>query len=257
MKDYKLGIQIHSVREAFAEDPAATLKRVREIGYTGVELTISQCAGRPAEFFRQALKDADLECYGMLTSWSDVQDDKIDETIAYNNAMGSGFLVIGSVPKKLVSTESDAMAAIAKMNDIYNRLSAQGIVTGYHNHDSDHTNIVGGKSFFEHVFDNTPEGFVMLLDTGNALAGGCESIPALKKYPNRSPYLHIKGYSEEKGYLAYIGQDDFDWPAVIRCALDVGGAKVFDVEFGKRADYDPFERAADGFRVVSSILADM
>lgn len=257
MNNIKLGIQIHSVREDFAKDPITTLKRVREMGYTGVELTTSQCAGKPAEFFKQALADAGLECYGMLTSWGDVQDDKIDDTIAYNNALGSGFMVIGSVPQNLVSSESDAMAAVKKMNDIYNRLSAQGIVTGYHNHASDHTNVINGKPFFEYVFDNTPEGFVMLLDTGNALAGGCESIPALNKYPNRTPYLHIKGYSKEMDYLAYIGRDDFDWPAVIRCALDVGGAKVFDIEFGKRSDYDPFERAADAYRVVSSILADM
>ena len=41
----------------------------------------------------------------------------------------------------------------------------------------------------------------------------------LKKYPGRSRVLHIKWYSKEKKYLAYIGQDDFDWESVIRCAI--------------------------------------
>jgi len=254
MADIKLGLQAYSVREAFEADPFDTLKKVRAIGYTGVEITLAAIKHHGVDKVKAALAEAGLECYGILTGWSDMSDEKLADTIKTNGDLGSEFLVIGSVPSSQVTNIDEVNAAVARMNEVTKLLREQGVVTGYHNHCGDHTNIIDGKSFFEHIFDNTPEDFVMLLDTGNALEAGVESIPTINKYPNRSPYLHIKGYSKEKGYLAYIGDDDFDWKATIECAIKVGGAKVFDVEFGKRGDYDPFERAESAFKVVSEIL---
>lgn len=261
MTEYKLGIQAHSVREAFAEDPVATMKRIKEMGYTGIEIPMGavtsmneDLTGRTAEFYKKALEDNGLECYGLLTSWENVRPENIEKTIQYNKEIGSPFLVIGSVPEKLVKTMDDVDKTIEYMKEVQKKINAEGIVTGYHNHDSDFFNVIEGKTFFEHIFDNTPEDFVMLLDTGNAKAAGYDAIELLNKYPGRSPFLHIKGYSEKEGYLAYIGQDDFDWEKVIECSLKVGKSVVFDVEFGQRGEYDPFERAESNFKVVKNIL---
>ena len=240
MADVRIGLQIHSVREAFAADPAGTLKQVAAMGYEGVEF--AGLTGS-AESYRTALADAGLSCFGRLIGWKDVQPDTIRETLAYDRELGSPFIIIGSVPTALVSTPEDAQEAVSYMCELQKIITDEGFITGYHNHDSDFFNVVAGKPFFEHVFDNTPDEFVMLLDTGNALGAGYPSIGLLEKYPNRSPFLHIKGYSKAKAYLAYIGDDDFDWPAVIRCAIETGGARTFSIEFGARGDYDPFERA--------------
>lgn len=264
MKEIKLGLQLYSVREAFAEDPIKTLKRVKEMGYTGVEFPMGAITDanegltdQSAAFYKNALEEIGLECYGILASWRHLQPDTIQETIKFNKEVGSSFLVIGSVPTELVSNIDDAKKEIAYMRELHKMLNAEGIVTGYHNHDSDFFNVVEGKTFFEHVFDNTPEDFVMLLDTGNARAGGFDSIELLKKYPGRSPFFHIKGHSDKDGYLACIGQDDFDWEKVIDCAINIGGAKVFDIEFGQRGDYDPFERAETSLNVIKGILEKM
>ena len=92
MKEIKLGLQVHSVREAFAEDPIGTLKRIKEMGYTGVEIPMGAITNanegltaKSAEFYKKALEDAGLECYGILTSWEAVQPDHIEQTIRYNN----------------------------------------------------------------------------------------------------------------------------------------------------------------------------
>lgn len=263
MEQYKLGLQIHSVREAFAEDPLSTLRRVKDMGYHGVEFPLGAItaanegvADRPAEYYRELLERMGLECYGILTSWSAVQADRLEETLAFNDALGSPFLVIGSVPTAQVATMEQVRASIDTMKEVLTAINARGIVTGYHNHDSDFFHKVEGKTYFEHVFDAMPPEFVMLLDTGNAAAGGFDPIGLLEKYPHRSPFLHVKGHSAEKGYLAWIGQDDIDWKKLIAVAKTVGDSTVFDLEFGQRADYDPFERAEDGFRVLSEILGN-
>lgn len=253
MDTVRVGLQIHSLREDFAEKPAETLARIAEMGYEGVEFTLGSIRSDPARF-RELLAANGLACFGCLTGWQDVQPESIAETIACNRALGSPFIVIGSVPTKLVSTPAEVGQVIAQMGVVQRAIQAEGFATGYHNHDSDFTHVVGGKTFFEQVFDATDEDFVMLLDTGNALAAGFESIPLLEKYPRRSPFLHIKGFSQEKRYLAYIGEDDFDWPAVIRCAIAVGGARTFSIEFGARGDYDPYERAQTSLNRVRAYL---
>jgi len=259
----KIGLQLHAVREAFAEDPIATLQRVREMGYTGVEIPRGAITNANegltaagAEFYRKAIENAGLECYGILTSWRDVQPDRLQETIDYNLALNSPFLVIGSVSTKLLPDLEAVKRSVEYMCQVQKQINRCGIITGYHNHDSDFFHVIDDKTYFEHVFDNTPSDFVMLLDTGNAQAGGGDSIALLNKYPNRSPFLHIKGYSKAQGYLAWIGQDDLDWPAVCDCAIRTGGAAVFDVEFGQRGNYDPFERAQAAYNVISAILRD-
>lgn len=110
MKNIKLGLQVHSVREAFAENPEETLRRIKEMGFTGVEIPMDAVKSAnggltkmPVSYYKKLLEEIGLECYGILTSWADVQPDKIQETIAYNKELGSSFLVIGSVPRDLVS----------------------------------------------------------------------------------------------------------------------------------------------------------
>ena len=250
----KLGIQTHSVREDFAADPQKTLKRLKEIGFEGVEIALSPASALPATFYKAALAEAGLACFGILVEWKDVQPDTLSATIAYAKEVGTDFIVIGSVPVPLVSTREDAMKAVDYMREVMKEVTPHGIAIGYHNHDSDFTSVVDGKPFFEYVFDGAPEDFIMLLDTGNAKAGGYDPEALLRKYPHRSPYLHIKGYSEKKKYLAYIGEDDLDWERIIDLAVSVGDSRVFNIEFGARADYVPFERAESGFRFVSEIL---
>lgn len=261
MKDVKIGIQLYSLMPEFEADPEKTLADIKEMGYTGVEFPMFMLRSKddptnrkPAARYREMLEKAGLECYGLLVSWIDVQPDIIDGTIEYCKELGSPFLIIGSVPRDLVSDLESANKAIDYMFELQKKINAAGLPTGYHNHDSDFFNVIEGKTFFEHIFDRAPEDFIMLLDTGNAHAGGANSFELLNKYRHRSPYFHIKGYSKEKGYHAYVGKDDYNWAALVDLAVNVGGAQIFDVEFGSRADYDPYDRAKFSRDVIYDIL---
>ena len=260
----KIGLQLHSLREDFKADPARTLYTIREMGYTGVEMPIGSVTQMKeglgelsAAAYRRMFKEADLECYGVLASWDLVGEENLERTIAYNLELGSPFLVIGAVPENLLVDEATADRAVEHMNRIIEPIKAAGLITGYHNHASDFENTPGGYSFYERVLNNTPQEFVMLLDTGNAMAGGGDCYSLFEKYPARSPFLHIKGYSAKEDYLANIGSDDFDWPRLLRLAYEVGGARTVSVEFGKRGDYVPAERAARLLKTLHAMLDEI
>lgn len=261
VSDIKIGLQLHSVRESFQEDEVAALRQIKEMGYSGVEFvygTLPADQGgllrHTAEYYREAMKKTDMECYGVLVAWENLQPDKLQHTIGYCRTLGSPSVIIGSVTPDHISTIKEVREAISYMNQINEVCKGNHMISGYHNHASDFTHVVDGKTFFEHVFDNTPEDFMMVLDTGNAMDGGFDSIELLKKYPERSQILHMKGYSQEKKYLAYIGQDDFNWEALTHCAVETGKAQILNVEFGLRGDYDPFERARSSYDVLRHIL---
>ena len=248
----RLGLEIYSLREAFSENPDDTIRKVAEMGYESIEF--AGLMKESAEYYRERITEAGLDCSGWIVSWNELQGDELAKTIDYNRRLGSPVIIIGSVPVALVKTESEISGVIGRMLDIKKAVESAGFKTGYHNHDSDFFHVVAGKPLFEHFFDNTPEDFLMILDTGNAMAGGYDPVRALKRYPGRSTYVHIKGYSKEKGYLAYIGEDDINWEKLIRIAINVGGASSFSVEFGKRGDYDPFERAAVSYDRIRNLL---
>ncbi len=242
MSKYKLGLQMHAVREDFAENPAQTLKKVAAMGYNGVEFHYPALNRTPEEY-NQMLADAGIECYGTLVSWPDLQPDKLAETMEKHRKIGTNKIIIGSVQPTVLDSEPDMpKKVVAYMNELYEILTREGFMTGYHNHDHDFTYTYNGQTFFEYVMDNTPKGFLMVLDTGNAYAGGGDPLALLKKYPDRTPILHIKGYSKASGYTTPVWESDLDWDSIIAQATE-HGAEFLDIEFGARSDYIPLERA--------------
>lgn len=261
MKDVKIGIELYSLMPEFLAEPEETLAKIKAMGYTGVEFPMFMVRSKeeptvrkPAAMYREMMKKAGLECYGLLVSWIDVQPDIIDSTIEYCKELGSPFLIIGSVPRDNVPDAESANKAIDYMFELQKKINAAGLPTGYHNHDSDFFNVIDGKTFFEHIFDRASEDFIMLLDTGNAHAGGASSFELLKKYPHRSPYFHIKGYSEAEGYRAFVGRDDYDWKALLELAATTGDAKIFNIEFSTKEDIDSWERARFSLEAVEKAM---
>jgi len=113
---------------------------------------------------------------------------------------------------------------------------------------------VGDKTFYEYVMENTPQDFMMVLDTGNVQDANGDPIELVRKYPGRTPTAHIKGYSQEKKYLTPVWESELDWDVFFPLVLNEGGAKIFDIEFGSRGGYDPIERAAQSAKWLKEML---
>lgn len=243
MQDIKLGLQVYAVREAFAEDPVATLKRVADMGYQGVELNYWTMNHEP-QFYVDALKEAGLACFSCMAVWKNLQPDALDQTIRTCKVLGAPSMVIGAVDAtRLKEDPAYPKEAVDYMNYLLERLEKEGIRTGYHSHDMDSMKVEGEKSFYESVFENTPERFSMVMDTGNTQAGGDDPLKLMKQFPGRSPILHLKGYSKQTDYVTPMWESEMDWPALLTTAIDQCNTRTMIIEFGKRGDYEPFEWA--------------
>ena len=181
-----IALEMYSVRKEFTENPLATMKAVKAMGYEGVEF-----AGDPQftpEFYAGLLKETGLVCCGWHTPWARVQPDKLADTIRLNQAVGNKYIII---PWLKAESHQDWLTKAAEMNALADKLAPYGFRCGYHNHAHEFQPL-DGKAPWDSYMGNTYKRVVMQLDTGNALSGGADIMGTLNKYPGRCQTIHLK-----------------------------------------------------------------
>lgn len=255
MEKIKLGLQIHALREAFAEDHADTLAKIAKMGYEGVELNYWTFQQEP-EVYARSLKENGLECLGCMFLSRNFQD--IDKIVHAGQVLGTDSAVISGLDAQRIREDAGyPPQAVEQMLAMQAKMKAVGIRTGYHSHDVDSKRLEDGRSFYEYVMDSTPSDFSMVIDTGNTMGGGDDPIALLKKYPGRTPVLHLKGYGKKDDYTTPVWDSEVDMEQLLTIALDECGTRTIIIEFGKRGDYEPFERAEKSLVWLRALLKKM
>jgi len=239
-----IGLELYSVRHDLAEDAAATIKAVAAMGYEGVEF-----AGPPqheAAELRKMLDDNGIVCCGWHTPFALVQDDKLEETIAFNRTLGNPHIIVPGIPAELRQSRDDWLKLADVFNALADKLAPHGMKTGYHNHNIEFTEL-DGEQPWDTLFGHTNAGVIMQLDTGNAASGGGDCVAILERYPGRAGTVHLKPYHAEKGaedrragFQPVIGDDTLPWDDIFRLCETTGGTEWYIVEYESDA-YPPLE----------------
>jgi sugar phosphate isomerase/epimerase len=244
MSNTPIALQLYSVRHDLDRDIRATLNAVADMGYDGVEF-----AGAPkhsAKDLRELLDELGLACCGWHTPFDLLQDDKLDETVAFNKTLGNSYLIVPGIPEHLRRSRADWLDLAVFFNKLAGKLEPHDMATGYHNHFIEFQPL-DGEPPWDTLFGNTKENVIMQLDMGNALYGGGDVIAILKRYPGRAVTVHLKSYSREAGkndpmlgYRPLIGDDDVPWEGVFQVCETTGGTQWYIVEYESDA-YPPLE----------------
>ncbi|MEO6723848.1 MAG: sugar phosphate isomerase/epimerase [Blastocatellia bacterium] len=220
-----LAVQLWSFRNDFKKDVPGTLKRVRQLGFTHVEL--AGYYGMTAEQFRAELDKADLKAISMHIEYK-VARDKIDEVI--RDAKVLGVQDVGVPWIKSPFTKQDCLQAIQVFNQAGEKLTANGLRFFYHIHGYEFVPNEGGNgTLFDLLMEKTDPRYVsMQLDTYHVAFPGQDPAKLLQKYPGRFASLHLKdirkdvagdssGAFKEKDARP-MGQGKIDWPEVLKAA---------------------------------------
>jgi sugar phosphate isomerase/epimerase len=197
-----IGLQLYTVKSSMEEDPAATLKKLREIGFGVVE---SAGLGKlSSKQFRQLLDDSGLACPSAHLQF-DV--DNLGPTFEDAHALGAKYGTSGSL--RLPAAESKRAVAASKPGmslddakrtaEIANRIGEAakhaGLQYAYHNHDAEFADQGGGAIGYDLLLRETdPELVKFEIDCGWMIFGGRNPVDYFKKYPNRFPMIHVKDY---------------------------------------------------------------
>jgi len=221
-----------------AKDPLETLKKVKAIGYEGIEFMDPNTY--PVEDLQKMLADSGLVCCGFLTHLANLQEGTIDKTIAYFKAVGAKYANVPWLADDAMAPAEKAIETAGIFNQIAAKLAPHGIVLGFHNHVNElHFYPGTADSPFTTFFDHTDASINIEIDCAHVLNGrGPGILSLLRRYPHRFKTVHLKPYSYElgavnigNGYNSMIGEDDVPWGDFLRYCHTKGGTQWYLVEY--------------------------
>ncbi|MFE9749590.1 sugar phosphate isomerase/epimerase family protein [Saccharothrix saharensis] len=182
----RTSVQLYSVRDAFAADPADTLRRLAGIGFTAVE---PYGVVENADVLRTALAE-----HGLTAPTAHAQLIGADQDAVFAVAAECGIEVVidPHVGEERWQDPADIAATAAALNAAAEVAARHGVRVGYHNHWWELASRIDGRSAFEVLADRLDPGVVLEVDTYWATVGGEDAPALLRRLGGRVHAIHVK-----------------------------------------------------------------
>ena len=207
-----IGIQLYAVNLSMQENPAGTLKALKEIGFGEVET--AGFGKLSAKEFRKLLDDAGLVCPSAHLQF-DINN--LGPTFEDAHALGAHYAASGNLRASLhppLAGQARAMTLdeARRTAELANKIGVQakqaGLQYAYHNHDGELVDQGGGANGYDLLLrDTDPELVKFEIDCGWMVLGGRNPADYFKKYPNRFPMIHVKDFLPPRDKGANAGSD--------------------------------------------------
>lgn len=220
----RTSVQLYSVRDAFAADPADTLRRLAEIGFTAVE---PYGVVENADVLRTA-----LAANGLAAPTAHAQLIGADQDAVFAVAAECGIEVVIDpyVGEERWRDPADIAATAAALNAAAEVATRHGVRVGYHNHWWELASRIDGRSAFEVLADRLDPGVVLEVDTYWAAVGGEDAPALLRRLGGRVHAIHVKdgGLARDGSGQVPAGQGRVPVAEVLAAAPDALRVVEFD-----------------------------
>ena len=183
-------IQLYSIKDETAKDFVGALKRIAEIGYTGVEFA-GNYGGMSAGELKKFLADLGLEPLS-----AHIRSDQVAANLDYAVELGLKYIID---PMYNMETYEDAAAFTKILNETGKLCKDKGIIFGYHNHRHEFLECKDGTLMDTLLINTDPDLVCFQLDAGWATCAGCDVPAFLNKYAGRFKMIHVKECSTVAG----------------------------------------------------------
>jgi len=253
-KSQYIGLQLYTVRDAMQVDPAGTLARVAQIGYTSLEgatyTGTETFYGLNASAFAKLLKQNGLimpsshyRLGGEQEKGADVKGTILhdwDRAVDDAAAVGLKYMVCAYLSDKERGNVDQYKYIADKFNKAGERCKKAGIQLCYHNHDfefNEQQNVLP----YDILLNNTDKELVkMELDLYWVNKAGKDAFALFNQHPGRFPLWHVKDMDKTPAKdFTEVGNGTIDFKKIFTQAKKAG-MKYFFVEQDKTPG-DPFE----------------
>lgn len=189
-----IGLQLYTLRNEIAKDPAGTIKAVAEAGYRQVEPYRSP----QTEAMIKAAKDCGLAVNSMHFDWNTVvapKDEGMSDfrrTVDEAKGHGLSHLVIPYLDASQRKSLDDYKLMAARANRAAMLAQAAGIQLSYHNHSFEFEPMAGGRTGFDVLTSEFAPEMMFELDVFWVKAGNVEPLEMMKRLKGRVSQLHLK-----------------------------------------------------------------
>ena len=238
-----LGIADITVRKELQADYPATVRRLREMGYTHLGMRLfTYFPGEPPEP-TPAEKARYLQDTGMKAGpirFSPARP--LGPQIEAAHLLGAEIMVLsggrvflsGITPR--VPTLAELEAYYPELNDLGREIAGGGLKFAYHNHGFDAVEIQGEKALDRTIKGTDPDLVSFELDLAWAYLGGYDPVKLAQKMGRRLVSMHFKDVDRERSddeieQLVGPGEGDMEYESIIRRLQSVTNAlKVVEID---------------------------
>jgi len=255
MKLSQVAAQLYTLREQCqtAADLAVTARKLREIGYTAVQ--VSSVGPIPEEEIVAIMRGEGLTICATHEAGNVILDET-ERVITRLQKLGCR-LTAYPWPQGVDFTDPAQVRTLARKLDAAGaKLREAGLVLGYHNHAIEFVRCEG-RLALELIYELTdPRNIVGEIDTYWIQYGGGDVVEWCRKLRGRLPFIHLKDYcftpANQPTYCE-IGSGTLPFARIIAEA-EAGGCEWFIVE-QDTCPGDPFESLAKSFAYIRQNLA--
>ena len=207
-----IGLQLYTLREAFAEDFEGTIRQVAEIGFAGIEPwegLMTDVAEKKKLYDALGLQTPSVH-YGLPIG------DKKNEILDNVAALGCSRVILPHINPDYFTSEDGIKTVADILNEANEVGQAHGLTIHYHNHDFEFQDL-NGRPAIEHLIEQVDPAVKFELDTYWIQVGGYDPAEFVRKMGNRSPLLHIKDgpADNRESDMTALGTGAIDIPALI------------------------------------------
>ncbi|WP_410511481.1 sugar phosphate isomerase/epimerase [Paenibacillus sp. BR2-3] len=241
----KIGLQLYTLRAELEQDFEGTLRKVADLGYSGVEFY--HFFGRSSEEVKHLLVETGLVALGAHRPYDAMLNDT-EQEVTYNLAIGNKNLTV----PYLTEEQRNWGEVAANLAIIGEKVKNRGAVLSYHNHDFEFTEHYGERTAFDGIFEEVPADLLQVeMDTCWVYYGGYDPVEYIHKYAGRLPIIHLKDMKKREDGSAetvVLGEGEVDLPGILEAAAEAGVEwAVVEQDFCSRS---PLESVADSLKWV-------
>lgn len=266
--NYKMGLQLFTVRQPMAEDPKKTLKTIAGLGYQDTEIygyhgQSNSYYGTPAADFKKLLEDNSLEStsghYDFIKYFNGPEDELMrytDQCIVGAHALGQKYITWPWLDPESRSIEKFKLLT-DKLNKIGERVTKAQLGFAYHNHDFefiDHN----GENGYDLILRNTDSDLVKLqIDLyWVAHSSPLSAHELFLKAPGRYVMWHIKDMHKVSRDYTEMGNGSIDYTKILPDA-SLSGMKYYYIEQGGNFAKDPIQSVKDSAQFFKKNLINL
>lgn len=226
-RNYKMGLQLFTIRDAMAQDPVTTLRQVRTLGYGDTEIygydgKLGTFYGMKAKDFKNLLDDLQLTSTSVHYDFSSYFEKPYQELQRYLDQCIEGSLAIGSkyITWPWLAPEYRNLENFKKLSEILNKMGEQvneaGLGLAYHNHDFEFTEY-GGQTGYDIILSETEADLVKLQMDIYWVEHSSMHSPAelIAQQPGRYVMWHIKDMDKVTRDYTELGNGSIDYIEIL------------------------------------------
>lgn len=254
----QLSVQLWSVKDNVAKDFEGTLKKLKAMGFQGVEFAGNFGAySNDPKGLKAFLDKTGLKASAAHVPFEKLNAENFDATVAFYKAIDCKYLII---PMDMRAFTTDgAKEVAADLAAIQTKLTPHGMHTGYHNHEGEMLGKMG-ETPWDVIGTNTTKEVVLQQDVGWTEVAGKDPIAFIKAYPGRTITTHYKASAPKPGNTEHpiIGQDTTDWKALIEANKTYGGTLWLVVEQESYPEgMTPMQSVEASLKGLQKVISDM